>query len=69
MRSQAQSHDMNANKGVMEQLAALLQGKKHEGPEAQKGFGLQLPGFAMPGRQQNMPRQAGIPGGGAHAHF
>ena len=71
MRSQAHSHDMKANDGVMQQLAALLQGKKPEGPEAQKGFGLQMQGFArpMPGRGQNMPRHAGIAGGGFHGQF
>ena len=72
MRSQAQSHDMASNKGVMEQLAAMLQGRKPEGPEPQKGFGLQMPGFArpMPGRGQNMPRHGGIAGGGGmHGQF
>ena len=71
VRSQAQSHDMGANKGIMEQLAAMMQGRKPEGPEPQKGFGLKMPGFArpMPGRGQNMPRQGGIAGGGMHGHF
>ena len=71
MRSQAQSHDMKSNDGVMQQLAAMLQGRKPEGPEAQKGFGLQMPGFArpMPGRGQNMPRNAGVAGGGVFGQF
>ena len=67
----SQSHDMGANDDIMKQLAALLHGKKPEGPEPQKGFGLQLPGFAqpMPGREQNQLREGGIAGGGLHAHF
>jgi len=65
----SQKHDMGANDDMMKQMAALLGGKKPEGPEAQKGFGLELPGFAMPGREQNRLRQGGIAGGGLHAHF
>lgn len=66
----SQSHDMGANSDVMKQLQALLQGKKPDGPEAMKGFGLKLPGFAqMPGREQNQLREGGIAGGGLHAHF
>ena len=63
------SHDMGAGNDVMKQLAALMQGKKPEGPEGMKGF-LKLPGFApMPGREQGQLREGGIAGGGLHAHF
>ncbi len=66
----SQGHDMGANNDVMKQLAALMHGKKHDGPEGMKGFGLKLPGFApMPGREQNQLREGGVAGGGLHAHF
>ena len=71
IKSGAQTHDDKANDGVMQQLMQMMQGRKPTGPKAQKGFGLELPGFAnpMPGRGQNLPRQGGMLGGGRHGHF
>ena len=66
--SNAQSHDMGDNQQVLQQMLAMMTGKKMpQGPEAQKGFGLKMPGFA--GREQQLPRDAGVPGGGMHGAF
>lgn len=69
MKSDAQSHDMGDNKQALQQMLAMMTGKKMpQGPEAQKGFGMQMPGFA--GREQQLPRDAGVPmGGGMHGAF
>ena len=68
VKSNAQTHDAGENQQVLQQLLAMMQGKKvPQGPEPQKGFGLKMPGFA--GREQQLPRDAGVAGGGIHGAF
>ena len=72
VRSNAQSHDMEDGDSLLKQLAAMMQGQKvPEGPKAMHGFEVSRGAnfMPMPGHGQNMPRVAGIAGGGAHGLF
>ena len=72
VKSKAQTHDMEDGDSLLKQLSAMLSGKKvPEGPSAMKGFELGRGAnfMPMPGREQNMPRVAAIPGGGVHGGF
>ena len=72
VRTNAQNHDMEEGDSIMKQLQALISGKQvPDGPKRMKGFEMSQGAdfMPMPGRGQNMPRVAAIPGGGLHGLF